>query len=166
MIDPIFTPAIMLRDYAWQVLKLNMPDVWNESEYGGMVPVVAAAEEPDLSQYTGPIIIYGYALSGTGLISDLNNGSITFAIYDTDNRRLNKTLMILKAAFERHDESARYVNNHTTAKAGSWIGLRFTNINIGFVEGGSPETTEAGRQSGLINIRFSYVADYNVQLPS
>lgn len=154
------SPAYFIRAYAWAVLKANMSDVWDESKYGGMTPIVPVAEEPDLDEYSGPHIVYGYALDATGSLYARNSGSLTFAVYDDNFRRLTKTLNILQAAFERQDETARDINLFTTSKGPSWIGLRFGTVSVGFVEGGSPEDQEGGRQSALINIRFEYYVEY------
>lgn len=158
----VVSPAYLIRAYAWALLKANDPDTWDEDNYGGLTPIVPVSEEPELEAYTGPHIVYGYALDATGSLHARNGGSVTFAVYDDNFRRLTKTLNILQAAFERQDASARDVNNYTTSKGASWIGIRFGTIDIGFVEGGTPELTEGGRQSALINIRFEYYVDYNV----
>lgn len=154
------SPAYFIRAYAWAVLKANMADVWDESKYGGMTPIVPVSEEPELDAYSGPHIVYGYALDSTGALHARNSGSVTFAVYDDNFRRLTKTMNILQAAFERQDETARDINNFTTGKGPAWIGLRFGTVDIGFVEGGTPEDQEGGRQSALINVRFEYYVTY------
>lgn len=159
--DTVVSPAYLLRSYAWEVLKANDPHTWDDANYGGLIPIVPVAEEPELSQYDGPHIVYGYALDATGRLPQQNSGSMTFAIYDQDFRRLTTTLNILQAAFERCDESARDVNEYTSL-IGPFIGIRFGEVDIGFIEGGTPETTEGGRQSALINIRFNCFVDYQV----
>jgi len=160
--DPTLSPAYLLRSYAWELLKNNEPNTWDESKYGGLEPIVPLAEEPELAEFDGPHIVYGYALSPTGDLYARKFGSMTFAIYDQNFRRLTRTLVILQTAFERSDESARDVNEYTSTKE-QFIGISFANIDIGFIEGGSPEETEGGRQSALINIRFEYHVDYAVK---
>ena len=155
------SPAYFIRAYAWAVLKANMGDVWDEAKYGGMTPIVPVSEEPELEAYSGPHIVYGYALDATGALYARNSGSVTFAVYDDNFRRLTKTMNILQAAFERQDETARDINNFTTSKGSAWIGLRFGTVDVGFIEGGTPEETEGGRQSALINVRFEYYVEYN-----
>lgn len=154
------SPAYFIRSYAWEVLKTNMGDVWDESKYGGLTPIVPVSEEPELDAYSGPHIVYGYALNATGALHARNSGSVTFAVYDNNFRRLTKTLNILQATFERQDETARDINNWSTAKGDAWIGLRFGSVDVGFVEGGTPEDQEGGRQSALINVRFEYYVEY------
>lgn len=160
--DSVVSPAYLLRSYTWEVLKRNDPAVWDEAKYDGMIPIVPVAEEPELSEFSGPHIVYGFALDATGRLPEENSGSMTLAIYDQDFRRQTKALNILQTAFGRADESAADINRFTTSKGSAYIGIRFGTVNIGFIEGGTPEETEGGRQSALINVRFSYFVDYNV----
>lgn len=160
--DATINPVYLLRAYAWAVLKANMPDVWTETKYGGKEPIVPVAEEPDLDEYSGPHIVYGYALNSTNVpLYACKYGSMTLAVYDEDFRRLTKTMNVLQAAFERQDEAARDINHFTSARS-QFIGLRFGSVAIGFVEGGTPESSEGGRQSALINITFDYYVDLDV----
>lgn len=160
--------AYLLVDYAWGVLKANYPTVWDESKYGGLIPIVPLSEEPELDEYDGPHIVYGYAEDPTGSLHARSGGSITFAVYDQNFRRLGKTMNILKAAFERQDETARDVNNFTSvynpggAATPPYLGIRFGYISVAFVEGGTPEETEGGRQSAIISITYEYYVDYDV----
>ena len=161
--NPEVIPPYLLVDYAWEVLKLNMPDVWDESKYGGLVPVVPLSEEPELDEFDGPHIVYGYADDPTGDLFAMSGGALTFALYDQNFRRLSKTLNVLKATFERQDQAAKDVNQYSTERHnGAFVGIRFGSISIAFVEGGTPEEQEGARQSALIGITYSYFADYQV----
>lgn len=160
-VSQVLNPVYLLRSYAWRVLEVNMPETWNTELYGGMTPIVPVAEEPELDEFDGPHIVYGYTLDTTNALYIRKSGSLTFAVYDNNFRRLTETLNVLQAAFERQDESARDVNNYTSAFE-SFIGIRFGYIFIGFIEGGTPEEAEGGRQSALINIRFEYYVTHDV----
>lgn len=160
--DTAVSPAYLIRSYAWEVLRANDPGTWNKDKYGGLIPIVPLAEEPELSEYDGPHIVYGYANDPTGDLPARKGGSLTFAIYDQNFRRLTKTITVLQTAFERKDETARDVNEYTSSLA-PFIGITFGFIDIGFVEGGSPEESEGGRQSALVNIRYEYHVDYAVK---
>ena len=162
-VTPVLNPAYLLRSYAWQVLKRNMPDVWDETKYGNLIPIVPLAEEPELSEYSGPRIVYGYSTEGSGDLYAREFGSMTFAIYDQNFRRLSQTLNILKKAFERQDETARDVNEYSDSLVNSpFEGLSFAQVSLGFIEGGTPEDEEGGRQSALLNIRYEYHVDFDV----
>lgn len=159
--NPEVSPVYALRFYAWQVLRTNMPEIWHESKYGGLVPIVPLAEEPDLAEFSGPKIVYEYTLLDTGSVPYRGRGSMTMAIMDTNFRRLTHTLNVLEAAFRRLDASAEDINQYIneTPLAGQ-IGFGYT--QVGFVDGGTPEATEGGNQIGVINIRYDYFVDYQV----
>lgn len=160
-ITTVLHPVYLIRAYAWDLLQANMGDVWSADHYGGRVPLVPVAEDPEFSDYDWPHIVYGYADNSSGRAYEVKTGAVTMAVYDTDFRRLTQTMNILSAAFERQDEAARDLNNYTQ-KNPAFHGIRFGTVELGFVDGGSPEQTEGGRQSALINIRYLYFVDYNV----
>lgn len=163
-------PDLLIRAYTWALLKANDGATWSENNYGGLVPIVPLQDEPELEDFPGPHIVYGYTIDTSRDLFVLKSGTMTFAIYDDNFRRLGKTINILETAFGRYDESARDVNAYTTfamggtvpTQPGNLLGIRFGTIRIGFVEGGTPETEEGGRQVGLVNIRYEYIPDYNV----
>lgn len=161
-VDPIMSPAYLLRAYTWALLKRNDSTTWDESKYGGLEPIVPLNEEPELSEYDGPYIVYGYTTDFAGSNPAAARGSLAYAIYDQNFRRLTKTMNILTTAFEREDEAARDVNAFTSSIP-QFRGLRFSFIRLGFVEGGTPEETEGGRQSAIITIQYEYYVNYNIQ---
>jgi hypothetical protein len=158
--DPTVIAPYLLRDYIWQVLKQNTD--MKESDYDGKVPIVPLAEEPELTQYSKPYIVYGYAEAPSIDLPDAEAGSMSFIVYSKNFRELSKIIKVISRTFARQDQSAYDVNRYTSTKP-QFIGLRFGYINVGFVEGGSPETTEGGRQSAGVNIRYEYYVDYNIK---
>lgn len=166
MMDATISPAYVIRSYVWEVLKRNDPGVWDESKYGGLTPIVPLAEEPELDEYTGPRIVYGYATSRINDLPARRTASMTFVVYDQNFRRLTKTLNILYAALDRDDETARDINRFSSEYVVNghfpYRGVSFGYVRMGYTEGGTPEDTEGGRQSALINITFEYYVDYNV----
>ncbi len=171
MTDSVVSPIYALRFYAWELLKRNMDDVWDEDNYGGMIPIVPLAEEADLAEFSGPKIVYEYTVLDTGSQSYRGRGSFSMAVLDTNFRRLTETLNVLEAGFGRLDESARDINaflnggyNSTLVASPNILKgqVAFGYTNVSFVDGGTPETSEGGNQVGVINIRFDYFVDYNV----
>lgn len=160
MTSPLYHPTYVLRQYAWAVLKLNDPTTWTEANYGNLIPIVPLAEEADLTEFDGPKIVYEYTIPNTGPSYYRNRGTMSFAVMDDNFRRLTKTMTTLQAAFERHDETARDVNAFIAASPLEGIG--FGSINLGFVDGGTPEENEGGRQVGVISVSFDYFVDYEV----
>lgn len=159
MMDTKYSPVFLLRAYAWAVLKANTS--MDESDYGNLVPIVPVQEEPELQEYSHPYLVYGYSQNPSGTLYAEQQGSMTFVVYSNDFGDITKVLNILNTAFERMDESARDVNRFTSSIP-AFHGIRFGSISVGFLEGASPETSEGGRQSGIINIRFNFFVDFNV----
>ena len=165
--DPVVSPVFILRQYVWELLKANTD--MTEEDYEGMNPIAPLGEEPELTEFDKPYLVYGYALDGRGDLYARKSGSMSFVVYSTTFREITRILNILTTAFERFDEAARDVNEWSSSKPG-FNGLTFGYIQLGAVEGGSPEgpgdraeETEGGRMSGLVNIRFEYHVDYDVK---
>lgn len=159
--DANFSPIYLLAHYVWQLLKTNT--AMTETDYGGLVPVVPVSQVPELEQFNKPFLVYGYALIPTEFERDFcQRGSMSFAIYGTNFRDITKIVNILFTAFNREDRAAADVNEYTSTIP-SFVGIRFGTIYIGFSEGPSPEETEGGRQSAIINVRFEYYVNYDVE---
>lgn len=180
--NPIYGPEHIIRSYAWAVLKANIAGL-NESQYGGLMPIVPVSEEPDIEKYGGFHIVYGYNLAHSADLNQMHRGSLTFVVYESDYRKLSQILTILTTAFEQEDESAKNLNDYSTqvttkfvpgqpAADGNpatiadqpFVGIRFGTVSMNFVEGGTPETAEGGDQSGLLSISFTYFVDYDVKV--
>lgn len=160
--DTKYAPVYVLREYLWKLLQVNMG--WNAADYGGLMPILPAEEEPNISQYDKPYIVYGYNESPT-----LNNrnfvkrGSMSLAIRSTRFTEIVDVLNTITTAMEREDEAAADVNTYSsTAGFSIPIGIRFTTISIGYLDGPGPEASEGGRQMGIVNIRYDYVVNYDV----
>lgn len=162
--NPEVDPSLIIRSYLWAVLKINEPAVWNESNYGGLVPIVPLGEEPELSQFAGPHIIYVHNQSPND--GARSHGGMTIVIADNNFRHLVKTMNIIKHALDRSDESARDVNhfssNHTVGSTKPFLGLRFGTIRTVYTEGPEPPETEGGRNSAAIDIDYEFYTDYSV----
>jgi hypothetical protein len=155
------SPVYCLRFYAWEVLRRNMPTVWDTDNYGGLVPIVPLAEEADLAEFSGPKIVYEYTMLDQADIPFRGRGSFSMAVMDTNFRRLTQTLNILQAAFGRLDESARDIDAYIdTTPLANMVGFGYTAVS--FVDGGTPASAEGAEQIGVINIRFDYFLDYNI----
>jgi len=169
-VTSVLSPVYLIRSYVWEVLKKNDPNTWDESKYGGIVPIVPLSEEPELDSYTGPHIVYGYALGRTNELHVRKSATMTFVVYDQNFRRLTRTINILHTALGRDDETAADINRYTTKyqsiqddkTVNPYHGLAFGYVSLGYAEGGTPEESEGGRQSALMSISFEYYVDYDV----
>jgi len=159
--DIHITPSALVRAYIWQLLQTNLG--WKSSDYDGLVPVVPVSEEPELTEYNKPYIVYGYAEAPTYDNQHYcNRGSMTFLVYSTTIGEINAVMNVLSTALGREDDTARDINNFTS-RTEQFKGMRFGTVSLGFGEGPSPEESEGGRQSALLNIRFEYFVDYPVK---
>ena len=168
--DPKYSPVYILRAYTWWLLQNNLG--MSTQQYGGLVPVVPVAEEPELTQFNKPYIVYGYALGGAGELYARRTGSMSMVVYSTRFGEITQILNVLSEGLGRQDESARDINAFSSTVP-HFLGLHFGHVSLGFVEGGAPESpgdraadTEGGRQSGLINVNFEYYVNYNVTTSS
>lgn len=158
-------PVYALIDYAFAVLQRNDPDTWNKSLYGGLVPIVPLNEEPELSEFDGPRIIYDFTNTETGTMYFKGRGTVTFAIRDHNYRRMTRAMNILTESFGRFDESAHDVNEFielNKAQTGVDFNLSFGHIRVPFAESGTPETEEGGMMVGIVNIAFDYFTEYDI----
>lgn len=157
--DPKYIAPFLLNNYIWKVLKLNTD--MDEGDYGGLTPIVPLSEEPELTEFDKPYIVYGFAENPTSDLPAKKRGNMSFIIYCTNFRELSTITNVIATTFDRADESARDVNRYTSTIP-QFVGLRFGYIEVSFVEGGSPEETEGGRQSAAVNIRYEYYVDYDI----
>lgn len=160
MSDPTVAPAFLLTDYAWKLLQANMGETWSPDKYGGMRPIVPLAEEPELSQFSGPHIIYGYAQGTSGNMYMERAGTITFTIRDTSSRRMAKTLNILQTGFGRLDDSARDINAYTSTKE-PFLGIRFGTVRVSYLQSEDPEEAEGGRQTAVLAVSFTFFDEWD-----
>lgn len=163
---PEVVPSSVLIDYIWGLLKFNVG--MTEDHYDGLVPIVPVAEEPELTEYNRPYLVYGYVENPSRDLYKYRAGQMTFVIYSVNYREINKIMQTMQVAFERWDEAALDVNRYSSTRP-EYHGIRFGSISIGHVEGGTPEandqdapTSEGGRQSGLVNIRYEYFSEVEV----
>lgn len=164
--DKTVIAPYLLRSYIWQVLKKNTD--MDELDYTldpdtnpGLVPIVPLAEAPEISQFDKPYIVYGFSETPSTDLWVRRRGNMAFVIYSTNFRELSRITNVIAYAFDRADEAARDVNEYTSTIP-AFVGLTFGTIQVSYVEGGSPEQSEGGRQSAAINIRYEYHVDYDI----
>lgn len=160
-------PVYVLIDYAYAVLNANDPEVWDKTKYEGLIPIVPLNEEPELSEFSGPRIIYEFSNQETGSMHFRGRGSMTFAIRDHNYRRLTRAMNILQESLGRFDESARDVNEFTDALRNRVINpvdfdISFGHIRVSFAESGTPEEEEGGMMVGVVNVSYSYFVEYDI----
>jgi hypothetical protein len=157
--DSKILPAYVLLDYIWAVLKANTD--MTEDDYDGLIPIVPLSEQPEIVEYDAPHIVYGFSESATPDLYAKQRGNMAFVVYSTNAREVSHITNIIAKTFNRADDAARDVNNFSSTIP-AYVGLRFGYINTSYVEGGSPEESEGGRQSSAVNIHYEYYVDYDI----
>lgn len=160
---PEVHPVYALRAYAWALIKKNSD--LTEAQYGGIVPVTPLSEEPEITNLDLPLIVYGYDEQPTNDVFVERDGSITFIVKDQNFRRLTKLLNVLAVGFGRWDDAAKDINKYIWNNHQAAMGdLRFSEVHVSLLDGGTPEETEGGRQSGMLTASFCYYVNYDVDL--
>jgi hypothetical protein len=162
MTDIALSPVYVLRNYVWDVIKTNVPGL-DEADYGGLIPIVPVMEEPELAQYSGPYMVYGYVLSPTGGLHAIKKGSMSFVVYSQNFGTLTKITNLMEEALGRQDESAADINRYSD-QIPRYKGISFGEVHTALVEGGSPESDEGegGRQSAIVSVTFTYFMDFDI----
>lgn len=163
--DSKYIAPYLIRSYVWEVLKFNLGlssthyDIDGDGK--GLVPIVPLGEEPDISKFDRPYLVYGYAESPSGDSSGRTAGNMIFVIYSTDFGEMSEIANVVAKTFE-HQYAATEVN-HYTSTVPAFIGIRFGNIETTTLEGGVPEETVGGRMSATVTLRYEYYSDYDIR---
>lgn len=158
-------PAYIIADYVWALLDINTN--MELSHYGGKVPVIPVRQDPVFTDIDKPFLVYAWSENPTRDNYKHRSGQVSLAIYATSNRDITKISNLLVSAFERWDETAEDVNEWKSrpGKPEAFKKIRFSTFAAGAFDGPTPENTEGGRQSAVVMIRYSYIADYEFIKP-
>lgn len=162
MVNPKMNAAYLINNYVWQLLKNNTD--MKESDYSGKIPIIPSGQEPEFNAIDKPFLVYGYSEDMTPDLFALRAGAVSYAVWSTNVGEVNTIMATIKAALERHDESAREINAYTTTIP-AYAGVRFDNTHIGYLEGPSPEDSEGGRHAGIITVRYQFTMDIDIKRP-
>jgi hypothetical protein len=160
-------PVYVLIDYAFAVLNANDPNTWNRANYDGLLPIVPLNEEPELTEFDGPRVIYEYSLNDTGTTPFRGRGSVTFAVRDNNYRRLTRAMNIMGESFGRLDETAADINDWADRLKDRPVDpvdfdISFGYVRQAFAESGTPAEEEEGPMVGIVSIAFDYFVEYDI----
>lgn len=162
MVNIEVVPPYAIIDYVWDLLKLNTS--MKLSDYNGRIPVIPSSQQPEFTDLDKPFIVYAWSETPTTDMYKHRSGQISFAIYGKSDREISKISNIVSTALGMYDDSAFNINNWKSENT-SYGTIRFTSLWSGAFDGPSPESQEGGRQSGVVLIRYRYIADYQLTLP-
>lgn len=147
-------PAHIIRLYAWEVLKANT----DLAEIDGYVPIIALEDEPKVSDAQKTYLIYGYSENNDPRLYELKRGTVSFRIKARLFGELGQITNALSRAFENCDISAYQVNQWASSNPDKiFKNIRFTSIEVVYVEGGSPEDSEGGPTDAVLNVAYECV---------
>lgn len=158
-----FIAPYLIRLYVWELLKRNLgmtDDDYDANGDGqGLVPIVPLGEEPEVKEFGKPYLVYGYSEN----MEDVTcvKGNMAFIVYSDDFYKISEIVNLIAKTFEK-EHAAKDVNEYTSTIP-QFVGIRFGNIQMTTVEGGSPEDEEGGNMSGVVTIAYEYYSDPIIQ---
>lgn len=153
-------PAHILRLYAWELLDNNTEMV----KVNNLVPIIPLGEEPQLADSKLAYLVYGYVENPSTVSKEIKRGTLSFRIIARSFAELGEITNVLVRAFENGDRSANNVNQwSSTYASAALVGIRFTDLDVTYIEGGNAAVTEGGPTEGLVNVSYSYVTQQTVK---
>ena len=140
--------------YLWSKLESELE--WSKANYGGLMPIVPASQQPELNDYSAPYIVYNYSHQSSGDFY-IQEEQIAYAIYSSNEADIRRAINVIVAYFQREDESAQAINDWMTVN-GSVENKRFDykHTKVLSTYGAQPPVSEGGRQDGSVIIRIRY----------
>ena len=163
MTDTSMNAVYIMNRFVFDILKSNGA-IEDRPAYGGRTPIIPSQQVPEFNQYNKPFLVYGFSESPSDIPS-LRTGTVAYAVYDVDPRKIVHIINVLSEALRHWDESARELNAYKADKD-SFRDIVFSSLYIGLVEGPSGSDQEGGRDSGVISIRYTYSPDYSIVMPT
>jgi methylmalonyl-CoA mutase N-terminal domain/subunit len=111
--DLDYSGVYALNSYVWKLLEANLG--WRASDYQNGIPILPTDQQPELMQQSKSFLVYGAATQPAQFLYALRTDSISYTVYAVTATEANAVLSLLIDAFERQDEAAADVNNHTDA---------------------------------------------------
>lgn len=150
--------AHILRLYLWELLKRE--ELLSEISYGtGKInPVIPIEDEPKVAGSGKSYVIYGWAENQAGDLREIRNGAFTVRVVAPTFSDVGEITTTISRAFELQDESAAHVNAWSSDfPGGAFIGIRFTFLDVTFVQSPEAPETEGGPASAVLNIQYRYI---------
>lgn len=142
--------------YLWSKLQSELE--WNASNYGGLIPIVPAGQQPELNNTSAPYIVYNYSHQSSGDADFyIQEEQIAYAVYSSEEVDVRRAINLIVEYFRREDESAQALNDWISAN-GSVENKRFDYKHTKVISsyGAQPPISEGGRQDGSVIMRIRY----------
>jgi hypothetical protein len=150
-----YTAVHGINKYLWSKLQSELG--WAAGDYGNLVPVTTPAQQPEFNSIGKPYIVYGYSPQGSGEDWLYEREVISYAVFSSDASDIRQVINLMKALFNRFDESAKDVNKHI-ATYGSTDNKTFDykSIRLTVATGPQPPLQEGGRMDGSVVLAVSF----------
>lgn len=173
MVNYEVTSVTVLNRYIWAELQSKL----NWGLVNGKIPLTTANEGPGFEEAGKPYVVYTYTkLASPGTNWFLKQEQVTYRIVSEVESEIRKFLNLMEAALNRHDVSAKDVNDfkggpQRTNAAGVPTGvyppgalpndhegrnIDFKSISVYSAEGADAEESEGGRSDGVLTVRILY----------
>lgn len=146
-----------LNKFIWSKLKSELG--WDTANYGGLVPIVTAGQQPEFNNYNAPYVIYNYSHQSGGEDFWITEEQVSYVVYSASEKDIRQFINVVREWLNRRDESAGYVNDWLRVGTnGSDENKRF-DYKYTYVistSGAQPPVSEGGRMDGMVIARIAY----------
>lgn len=159
--DNKILPAHVLRLYVWALLEAEGV----LTKIGDLIPIAPIEDEPKFVASGQAYIVYGYTeMPGTELDQN-RRGNFSMRVSAPSFGQLGHVLNTIARAFESCDVSVPNVNAWSSDyQTGLLVGIRFTDIEMTYLEGGEPPNSEGGPTEGVINLGYEYITQQRTKV--
>jgi hypothetical protein len=159
MISNKVLPAHILRLYTWELMRANLD--WTEID--NLIPVVPLEMEPKLVDSGKSYLVYGWAEQSSGRTPEICRGTFSLRIIARSFGELGWIMNTIIRAFDHIDITDSLNDWSSDFSQQSLVGIRFTNLEVTYAEGGNAPTSEGGPTEGLVNIAYNYISHQPVK---
>lgn len=145
-----------LRQYIWYLLQEELE--WTAENYGGLVPIVTPEQQPEMTAFNKPFIVYAYSKKMGSNNYFLESEVASFTIFSQSEKDIRQVLNLLDTKFDKRDEAAYELNEFISQSSldVQYKYFDYKTIWVSAFQGPAPESEEGGRRDGVININVTY----------
>lgn len=151
--------TLALNHYLWERLQSDL----NWTKIDNFVPIIPAAQQPELSSQSQPYIVYNYSLNPSG--GHTQQEQVTYTVYGSTNSEVWEAVNFIFNVFQHFDFSAADVNAWLARNNEGYLQpldiFDFKTIWAVSTVGPQPPTEEGGAVDGAVVIRCEYTRYIN-----
>jgi hypothetical protein len=160
-------PAVFgLNKFLWA--RIKDAGILDETNYGGLIPIVPGQEVPALRQAideqpgvgSHPYIIYSWTTNGYDQDWFKPIDQVVYVISSTDGKKLRELLLLIIDTFKMYDESAfalnRFVHDPANNLSAEYQQYDYKSIVLIAAQASKPTSIEDESVEALVTIRVQY----------